>query len=94
MAAADHGLLLKRAIKGTARSLGYDATFMARPFEGISGNGLHLHISFAQPHFREKYLRNEHRTGGQGVEEGKGKGFGWDLECVTIAGDGTDGCFQ
>ncbi len=43
--AADHGLLLKRAIKGTARSLGYDATFMARPFEGISGNGLHLHIS-------------------------------------------------
>jgi glutamine synthetase len=45
LAAADHGLLLKRAIKGTARSLGYDATFMARPFEGISGNGLHLHIS-------------------------------------------------
>lgn len=43
--AADHGLLLKRAIKGTARSLGYDATFMARPFEGLAGNGLHLHIS-------------------------------------------------
>ncbi len=45
LTAADHGLLLKRAIKSTARSLGYDATFMARPFEGISGNGLHLHIS-------------------------------------------------
>lgn len=43
--AADHGFLLKRAIKGVARTAGQDASFMAKPFADQSGNGLHIHIS-------------------------------------------------
>ena len=43
--AADHCLLMKRAVKGVARKHGLDATFMAKPFARDSGNGLHVHFS-------------------------------------------------
>ncbi len=43
--ACDHAVLLKRAIKATARANGLAASFMAKPFEGISGSGLHIHVS-------------------------------------------------
>ena len=43
--AADHSLLMKRAVKGVARRRGLDATFMAKPFAEDSGNGLHVHFS-------------------------------------------------
>ncbi len=45
LAACDHALLLKRAIKGVARGHGVEATFMAKPFADRSANGLHVHIS-------------------------------------------------
>ncbi len=43
--AADHALLLKRLIRGIARSQGHDATFMAKPYTDQPGNGLHVHVS-------------------------------------------------
>lgn len=43
--AADQGLLLQRAIKGVAKKLGKRATFMAKPFGDIEGNGMHIHCS-------------------------------------------------
>ncbi len=43
--AADHAALLRRAVQGTVRELGYDATFLSKPFPGQSGSGLHLHVS-------------------------------------------------
>jgi glutamine synthetase len=43
--AADHAILLKRAIKGVSRAHGFDATFMAKPFAEETGNGLHVHAS-------------------------------------------------
>src|SRR5207253_563580 len=43
--AADHGVLLKRLIKGVASNVGFDATFMAKPFANLPGNGLHIHFS-------------------------------------------------
>jgi glutamine synthetase len=43
--AADHAVLLKRLVKGVARSIGLDATFMAKPFAAQPGNGLHVHVS-------------------------------------------------
>jgi glutamine synthetase len=43
--AADHGLLLQRAIKGVAQSLGLRASFMAKPFADLAGNGMHVHCS-------------------------------------------------
>ena len=45
LSAADHCVLMKRAVKGVARRHGFDATFMAKPFAKDSGNGLHVHFS-------------------------------------------------
>ncbi|MEQ8393791.1 glutamine synthetase family protein [Thalassobaculum sp.] len=47
--AADHAVLLKRAVKGVARAHGMNATFMAKPFSEETGNGLHLHVSVLGP---------------------------------------------
>lgn len=43
--AADQGALLKRCVKAAARATGQRATFMAKPFTGESGSGLHIHLS-------------------------------------------------
>jgi glutamine synthetase len=43
--ACEHGLLLKRVIKAAALKNGLAATFMAKPFAGIPGSGLHIHVS-------------------------------------------------
>ncbi len=43
--AADEAVLFKRAVKGVAHRHGMAATFMAKPYEELSGNGLHVHLS-------------------------------------------------
>lgn len=43
--AADEAVLLRRAVRGVAQSLGADATFMAKPFRDQPGSGLHVHVS-------------------------------------------------
>lgn len=43
--AADNAQMLKRVIKGVAQNHGYIATFMAKPFGDIDGNGMHIHCS-------------------------------------------------
>ena len=45
MAAADDGVMLKRLITEVARKHGLKASFMAKPFMDVAGNGLHVHIS-------------------------------------------------
>ncbi len=45
LAAADHAALLRRAVQGVSRSLGYDASFMSKPFAEQSGSGMHVHLS-------------------------------------------------
>ena len=45
MRAADDAVLFKRIVKGVARKHGFAATFMAKPYGGRSGNGLHVHFS-------------------------------------------------
>ena len=43
--AADDAWLFKMAVKGLARSYGFAASFMAKPYEAFSGNGMHMHFS-------------------------------------------------
>ena len=43
--AADDAQFFKRLVKGTARSHGFNATFMPKPFGQSAGSGLHVHFS-------------------------------------------------
>ena len=57
--AADHSLLMKRAVKGVARGHSLDATFMAKPFAEDSGNGLHVHFSILDEQGRNLFAAGE-----------------------------------
>jgi glutamine synthetase len=43
--ACDHAVLLKRAVKATAKRHGLAASFMAKPFAESAGCSLHVHVS-------------------------------------------------
>jgi glutamine synthetase len=43
--AADNAQLLKQVIKAVGRRHGFTATFMAKPFGHLDGNGFHTHVS-------------------------------------------------
>ena len=43
--ACDYAVLLKRLVKNIAYDHEMDTTFMAKPYPGQAGNGLHLHVS-------------------------------------------------
>jgi glutamine synthetase len=45
MTACDDTVVFKTVVREIARNHGLRATFMAKPFPGVSGNGLHLHHS-------------------------------------------------
>jgi len=53
--AADQAVLLRRLVRGVARSLGMDATFMAKPFMDQPGNGLHVHVSLVDEAGRNRF---------------------------------------
>lgn len=43
--ASDQAVILQRAIKGVAKNLDLRASFMAKPFADLAGNGMHMHCS-------------------------------------------------
>ncbi|HEY4944260.1 MAG TPA: glutamine synthetase family protein [Rhizomicrobium sp.] len=43
--AADHAVFLKQIVRCAARTAGFDATFMAKPYPHRIGSGLHIHAS-------------------------------------------------
>lgn len=43
--AADNAYMLKRLIRDVCKKHGYIASFMAKPFGDIAGNGMHMHFS-------------------------------------------------
>jgi glutamine synthetase len=45
LGAADDAFRLKYAVRALARAAGARATFMAKPFQGLSGSSMHLHVS-------------------------------------------------
>lgn len=45
LVASDQALMLQRTIKGVAKQLDLRASFMAKPFANLAGNGMHMHCS-------------------------------------------------
>ncbi len=43
--AADDAAFLRRAILMAARQVGYDATFLSKPYADLAGSGMHIHLS-------------------------------------------------
>ena len=63
VAAGDHAVLLKRAVKGVARRHGLEATFMAKPFAELAANGMHIHVSLLDRDGRNAF--DDARDGGE-----------------------------
>jgi len=47
--AVDEAVMFKRILRGAARKHGLIACFMAKPFTGRAGSGLHVHVSMNDP---------------------------------------------
>ncbi|QDY71565.1 glutamine synthetase family protein [Qingshengfaniella alkalisoli] len=45
LAAADTALMFRRLVRGVVARHGLEATFMAKPYADLPGNGMHLHVS-------------------------------------------------
>jgi len=60
---ADSTALFKYAVKEIARQHGCRATFMAKPFMGLSGNGTHIHMSLRDHGGTNALARRDLRTG-------------------------------
>ena len=58
----------------------------------LQSEGHHIHISFAQPHFRKKYLLGQHIPS-KDVSVG-GCEFQWSLDVEKLGGDDASGCFH
>jgi glutamine synthetase len=43
--AVDEAIMYKRLVRGVAARHGMDATFMAKPYAGSAGSGMHMHMS-------------------------------------------------
>jgi glutamine synthetase len=55
----DDAVLFKRAIRGVAARHGRIACFMAKPFAGMAGTGMHLHASLADTHGRNAFAADD-----------------------------------
>ena len=72
LVAADQAVMLQRTIKGVAKKHGFRASFMAKPFGDLAGNGMHVHCSLID------------KDGNNAFDDGTGKGN--DLLRQAIAG--------
>jgi glutamine synthetase len=57
--AADDMVMLKRMVRGFARKRGMIACFMAKPFAGVAGSGMHLHVSVLDEKGRNVFTEAE-----------------------------------
>jgi len=64
--ACDQAMMLKRAVRGVAQSVGLDATFMSKPFADQPGNGLHMHVSLIDDNGTNLF-DDRHATGSDNI---------------------------
>ena len=62
--ATDEASIFKRLVKGTAMRHGVEATFMAKPHNGLAGSGQHLHVSLADRQGKNAFASDD-PTGNQ-----------------------------
>ena len=60
--ACDHAILLKRLIKGVARNMGLNASFMAKPFSDQAGSGTHIHFSLLDRKKKNVFMGKKDKT--------------------------------
>mmetsp|Transcript_8307 Transcript_8307/g.12349 ORF Transcript_8307/g.12349 Transcript_8307/m.12349 type:complete len:230 (-) Transcript_8307:65-754(-) len=65
----------------------------------LQSGGYHVHISFAQPHFRKKYLLGQHPASNNAPAQKFNENddvceFRWDLNHENIGGEHSVGCFH
>ncbi len=72
LAAADKAFAFKNGMKELAHRNGYIATFMTKPFAGLSGSGCHLHVSLAD---RKSGANAFHDAGAEGSLSAVGASF-------------------
>jgi len=60
--ACDHAIILKRLIKGIARNMGLNASFMAKPFSDQAGSGTHIHISLLDRKKKNVFMGTKDKT--------------------------------
>lgn len=53
--ACDDAVMFKRCVKAAAQATGRRATFMAKPFDQHSGNGMHVHVSLVDRDGRNQF---------------------------------------
>jgi glutamine synthetase len=59
MRAADDAVIYKRLVRGVAAKHGMDATFMAKPYAGTSGSGMHMHVSLQDAQGRNAFASDD-----------------------------------
>jgi glutamine synthetase len=59
LAAVDEAILFKRVMRGVAARHGLVASFMAKPFAGHAGSGMHLHASVADERGRNLFAADD-----------------------------------
>lgn len=79
--AADDAWLFKLLVKGLARRHGFAASFMAKPYEDYSGNGMHMHFSIL-----DRQGRNVFDNGGP---EGSARLMNAVAGCLATLADAT-----
>ena len=63
LSACDNAILLKRLIKGVAQQHGMKATFMAKPYTDLAGNGMHIHMSLLDEKGKNVFSSPKDSTG-------------------------------
>jgi len=57
--AVDDAIMYKRLVRGVAARHGMDATFMAKPYAGNSGSGMHMHMSLQDASGRNAFASDD-----------------------------------
>jgi glutamine synthetase len=59
MRAVDEAIMYKRLVRGVAAKHGMDATFMAKPYAGTAGSGMHMHMSLQDAAGRNAFTSDD-----------------------------------